>query len=81
MVYGALDYRWHFSDTAGLSQELSLEGTDRNLTTRSLSALTARLNAHLAHKLSYEIKHNTRPPDTATARTDRITNVSLLYDW
>lgn len=81
VVYGAMDYRWRFSETASLSQELSLEGTDRNLTARSLSGLTARLNAHLALKLSYELKHNTRPPDAAMTRTDRITNVSLLYDW
>ncbi len=81
VAYGAMDYRWQLSETARLSQELSLEGTERNLTIRSLSSLTARLNAHLALKLSYEFKHNTRPPDTATARSDRITSVSLLYDW
>ncbi|GEK72733.1 MULTISPECIES: DUF481 domain-containing protein [Halomonas] len=81
VAYGAMDYRWHLSDTASFAQELSLEGTDRNLTARSLSSLTSRLNEHLALKLSYELKHNTRPPDGATARTDRITNVSLLYDW
>ncbi|MFG6177364.1 YdiY family protein [Halomonas sp. THAF12] len=81
VIYGALDYRWHFSDTASLGQELSLEATDPNLTTRSLSTLTARLNSHLALKLSYELEHNSRPPDAAMARTDHITSASLLYDW
>ncbi|WP_136247367.1 DUF481 domain-containing protein [Halomonas borealis] len=81
VAYTALDYRWRFSESASLSQELSLEGTERNLTARSLSSLTSRLNEHLALKISYEVDHNSRPPDDATARTDRITNVSLLYDW
>lgn len=81
VLYGALDYRWRFSDTASLGQELSLEATDPNLTTRSLSTLSARLNAHLALKLSYELEHNSHPPDAAMARTDHITSVSLLYDW
>ncbi|RTR03445.1 DUF481 domain-containing protein [Halomonas nitroreducens] len=81
VLYGAMDYRWKFSDTASFSQELSVEATDDNNTSRSLTSLTARLNDHLALKLSHEIEHNSRPPETAEARTDLTTSASLLFDW
>ena len=81
VAYGALAYAWDFSETASLEQELSVEATDANVTSRSLTALTARLNAHLALKLSHEIKDTSRPPQDAEARTDRTTAASLLYNW
>jgi putative salt-induced outer membrane protein len=81
VAYGALAYEWDFSTSASLAQELSVEMTDDNNTSRSLSSLTARLNAHLALKLSHEIKDTSRPPEGAAAHTDNITAASLLYDW
>ncbi|QEA37967.1 DUF481 domain-containing protein [Pistricoccus aurantiacus] len=81
VAYGAVDGGWYFSETASLSQELSLEVTRRELTTRSLTALTAHLNSHLALRLSHEIKHNSSPPDEAEAHTDLTTSASLLYQW
>lgn len=81
VAYGALAYAWDFSETASLEQELSVEATDANVTSRSLTALTARLNAHLALKLSHEIKDTSHPPEDAEARTDRTTSASLLYNW
>lgn len=79
--YGALAYEWELSTNASVAQELSLEVTDDNNTSRSLSSLIARLNSHLALKLSHEIKDNSRPPEGARSHTDHITAVSLLYDW
>ncbi|PXX98221.1 DUF481 domain-containing protein [Halomonas sp. LBP4] len=81
VAYGAMAYEYEISDTSALTQELSLEGTDDNTTSRSLSSLTARLNSHLALKLSHEIKHNSQPPEAAMARTDHTTSASVLYDW
>ncbi|TDB02635.1 DUF481 domain-containing protein [Halomonas marinisediminis] len=81
VAYGAMAYEWAFSKTASLEQELSVEATDANTTSRSLSSLTARLNSHLALKLSHEIKDTSRPPADAEARTDETTSASILYDW
>lgn len=81
VAYGALAYEWAFSETSSLAQELSVEATDDNTTSRSLTSLTARLNAHLALRLSHEIRDNSRPPEGAEARTDHTTSASLLYDW
>ncbi|RUA22158.1 DUF481 domain-containing protein [Billgrantia gudaonensis] len=63
------------------STRRSIEATDDNTTSRSLSAITARLNSRLALKLSHEIKHNSQPPESADARTDHTTSASLLYSW
>ncbi|SEM02408.1 DUF481 domain-containing protein [Halomonas caseinilytica] len=81
VAYGALDYQWKISETASFGQELSLEHTRENLTSRALSSLTASLNDHLALKLSHEIEHNSRPPEDAMAKTDHTTTASLVYDW
>ncbi|TFH88388.1 DUF481 domain-containing protein [Billgrantia azerbaijanica] len=81
VAYSALDYRWAFSETASLDQELSVEATEENTTSRSLTGLTARLNSHLALKLSHEIEHNSQPPESAASRTDHTTSATLLYSW
>ncbi|WP_163558067.1 DUF481 domain-containing protein [Halomonas sp. NO4] len=81
VAYSALDYRWNVSESASLDQELSVEATDDNTTSRALSALTARLNSRLALKFSHEVKHNSRPPESADAHTDHTTSASLLYSW
>ncbi|WP_407650029.1 YdiY family protein [Halomonas rhizosphaerae] len=81
VAYGALAYEWSFSETSSLEQEFSVEATDDNTTSRSLTSLTSRLNSHLALRLSHEIRDNSRPPEGAEARTDHTTSASLLYDW
>ena len=81
VTYTALDYRWWFSDYADIQQEMSVEYTDKNITSRSLTALTARLNSKLSLRLSHEIKHNSQPPDETNVRTDTTTSASLLYRW
>ncbi len=81
VAYTALDYRYRFSEYADISQEMSVEYTDENTTARSLTALTARLNAKLSLRLSYEVKHSSQPPEDATERTDTTTSASLLYSW
>jgi putative salt-induced outer membrane protein len=81
VAYGAMVYEWRFSEIARLEQELSVEGTDDNTTSRSLSALTAKLNSRLALKVSHEIRDNSNPPEEAVANTDHTTSASLVYDW
>ena len=81
VAYTALDYRYRFSEFADLAQEMSVEYTEANTTARSLTSLTARLNAKLSLRLSYEVKHNSQPPEDASERTDTTTSASLLYSW
>ncbi|MFB9868723.1 DUF481 domain-containing protein [Vreelandella sulfidaeris] len=82
VAYTALDYVWSgFSEYADIQQEMSLEYTSQNITSRSLTALTAKLNSKLSLRLSHEIKHNSAPPDDTSERTDTTTTASLLYRW
>lgn len=81
VAYGAIAYDWELSSTAAFSQELSVESTSDNTTTRSYSALTARLNSRMSLRLSHEIRHNSEPPETATSRRDMTTSASLVYSW
>lgn len=81
VAYGAIAYHWEFSSTAAFSQELSVEATRDNTTTRTYSALTARLNSRMSLRLSHEIRHNSEPPETATSRRDMTTSASLVYSW
>ena len=81
VAYGALAWQFEASETTTLKQELSVEATDDNTTSRALSSLTARLNSRLALRLSHEIRRNSQPPEEADARTDHTTSASLLYSW
>lgn len=81
LAYSALDYTYNFSEDISFDQELSVEATHINVTTRSLSTITSQLNSHLALRVSYDVKSNTHPPPEAEARTDTTTAVSLLYSW
>ncbi|MGJ7459584.1 DUF481 domain-containing protein [Halomonas sp. MA07-2] len=81
VAYGALDWHLEATETTTLSQELSVESTDEDTTSRSLSSLTTLLNSRLAMRLSHEIKRNSQPPEGAEARTDHTTSASLLYHW
>lgn len=81
VAYGALAWHLEATETTTLDQELSVESTDDNTTSRSLSSLTARLNSRLAMRLSHEIKRNSQPPEEAEARTDHTSRVTLLYSW
>ncbi|MDR5867232.1 DUF481 domain-containing protein [Halomonas koreensis] len=81
VLYGALDYRRRLNEAATLGQELALEQTEANLTVRSQTSIRAPLGDHLALKLSHEIEYTSHPPAEATAKADRVTGVSLHYDW
>lgn len=81
VAYGAMEWRFEATDNATLRQELSLEATDDNTTSRALSSLTARLNSRLALRLSHEVRRNSQPPEEAEARTDHTTSAALLYSW
>ncbi|ALM54495.1 hypothetical protein AR456_03125 [Halomonas huangheensis] len=81
VAYGALEAGYQLSESASLEQELSVEGTEANTTTRSLSALDTRINAHMSLRLSHEIKHNSAPPEDVDSETDRTTSASLRYSF
>ncbi|MFG6667716.1 YdiY family protein [Halomonas sp. HNIBRBA4712] len=81
VAYSAMAYRFGFSEETEFEQEMSVEYTDQNTTSRSFTALTARVSSRISMRLSHEIKHNSQPPPDASERTDNTTSASLLYRW
>ncbi|MCM2972281.1 DUF481 domain-containing protein [Larsenimonas suaedae] len=79
LAYGALDYKWKVSDTAAFLQDFTAEGTRENVIGRSSTALQVAINDTLSLKVSYDIEHNTNPPEDAEEQTDTKTAVSLVY--
>ncbi|MHB0776708.1 DUF481 domain-containing protein [Halomonas sp. WWR20] len=79
--YAALDYQFNVAQGAYFEQEMSVEGSHANVTARSLTTISAKLNSSLALKFSHELRHNTSPPEASDAHTDRITAMSILYSW
>ena len=75
---GGMYYKWHFSETADFSQDLTVEGGDKNTYTESVTAISAKLLGDLALVASYTIKHNS---DVAPLleKTDTYTALSLEY--
>lgn len=78
IVRGAANFSLNISPTAVFTEQFTVEaGKDSTIST-SVTALKAKVNASLAMKLSYTVKHNSNPPDDADD-TDSETAVTLIY--
>ena len=75
---GGLYYKWLFSETARLRQDLTAEAGAENTYFESVSALSAKLYGDLALVASFTIKHNTDVPPL-TEKSDTYTALSLEY--
>ena len=77
---GGMYYKWHLSETALFSQDLTIEAGDKNTYLESVTALSARLVGNLALVASYTIKNNSDVPPL-TEKTDTYTALSLEYTF
>jgi len=80
IAIGALNYIWTISDTANFTNALRIEAGGDNTFASNLAALTTQIYQDLGVKLGYEIRHNT-DVDAPFRRSDRLTTVSLVYDF
>ncbi len=80
IAIGALDYIWTISDTANFTNALRIEAGEDNTFGSNITALTSQIYQDLGVKLGYEIRHNT-DVDAPFKRSDRLTTVSLVYDF
>lgn len=73
-------YELKLSDTVSFKDRASvLVGVDMT-TVENWMELTARINAHLAARMSFEVKYESAPP-AGTAAWDTITRAALVYDF
>jgi putative salt-induced outer membrane protein len=75
-----LKYEYRFNEHATFNESALLETGSDNTYLQSETALIARIQGNLSAKISYLVKHNTNVPND-TDKTDKITSVSLMYEF
>lgn len=80
MVRGAAKLGWNVSDTSKFTEELSTDVGEDVTITKSVTALTAKVNGSLATKLTYTIKNTSKVP-AGFEKTDTETAVTLVYSF
>ena len=73
-------FLWKVSDTATFTEDLSIDAGSDLTVSKSVTALTAKVNTSLAMKLSLTIKSNSVVP-AGKEKTDSETAVTLVYSF
>ena len=74
------DFEWKISKTATFIQELSSDiGEDKTIT-RSLTALTTKINSYLSSRIAYQLKHTSEVP-VGIEKTDTEFTFTLLFKY
>ena len=79
MVRGAAKLMWKVSNTSKFSEDFSTEVGEDVTVTKSVTALSAKVNGSLSTKLSYTIK-NTSDVPPGFEKTDSEMAVTLVFD-
>jgi len=71
---------WTISDTARLTEEVSVDGGSGGTVSQSITALTADLVSDFALRLSFDAKHTSEvPPDRD--KLDTVTSATLVFSF
>ena len=79
MVRGAAKLMWKVSDTSKFTEDFFTEVGENETVTKSVTALSAKVNGSLSTKLSYTIK-NTSDVPPGFEKTDSEMAVTLVFD-
>jgi putative salt-induced outer membrane protein len=86
-VRGTALLDWQMSDSAKLSDELSISWDDERTKVENTLSVTSKLIGSLAARASVNVRHNTRPPPVAVRaagsvkKTDTISKIALVYSF
>jgi putative salt-induced outer membrane protein len=80
LARAAAKLAWKVSRTSKFSEELTVDGGEDVTVTKSVTALSAKVNSSLATKLTYTIK-NTSDVPPGIKKTDSEMAVTLVYDF
>lgn len=80
MARGAAKLAWKVSDTSKFTEDLTTEVGEDVTVTKSVTALSAKVNSSLATKLTYTVK-NTSDVPPGIHKTDSEMAVTLVFDW
>ncbi len=73
-------YDWKISDTMSLRDRASVIFASESTTLKNALQFSARLNAHLAARLSFDVQYDSAPP-LGTAAWDTSTRATLVYGF
>ena len=80
VLRAAGDFEWKISKSATFIQELSSDiGEDKTIT-RSLTALTTKINSYLSSRIAYQLKHSSEVP-VGIEKTDTEFTFTLLFKY
>lgn len=79
-LLGRTDIDWKITDTLRLTESAGFLASGGNSSLYSKTALTAQVLSNLSARLSYDILHETDPPE-GREKTDTITRASLVYGF
>lgn len=79
-VRGAAAVKWKMSDTALLSQTLSVERGTSNIHSMAETALRTKINSTMQMKAAFNIRNDTSVPEDKK-NTDTQTSVTLVYSF
>ena len=71
---------WQISETAELSNDTEFVVDNERRRTENETALSTRIIGDLSGRISFEIRHNSNPPDD-NETTDTRTKISLVYGF
>ncbi len=80
ILFGGLDYKWQFSETAHFEQTIAVEAGEDNTFIESKSSVSASLIGALSLVASYTIRNNSDVP-AGTEKTDTQTAIALEYGF
>ena len=80
ILYAGMEVDWKIGKTSSFNEKLTVEAGEDATTTKSVSALKAKINSKLASKITYTIKHVSEVP-VDVEKTDRELAVTLVYSF
>lgn len=80
ILRAAAKYLWKLSETSSFTEDLSVDSGKDLTVSKSVTALTAKVNTSLAMKLTVTVKHNSDVP-AGNEKTDTETALNLVYSF
>lgn len=80
MVRGAAKYGWAITETSNFTEDFSVDAGEDLTMTKSVTALTSKINTSLAMRVSYTLQHASDVPPGAD-NTDTEMAITLVYSY
>ncbi|MEM9422864.1 MAG: DUF481 domain-containing protein [Pseudomonadota bacterium] len=79
-LYAGSELSWLVRENVTLEHDLDVTWTNENTTTASVASIKTKLSDALSSRLSYQVKHETDPPEEREA-TDTLLSASVIFGF